>query len=90
MKTHKQKSDYAYTPGKKTSKWKLRIDDPTHTRAAVAALGKGFRGNKVRIPKEDLDSVKSKVKRAYKKQFPKREVPKVLEHLMTFGEYFNK
>lgn len=64
-------SDYAYVPdSEKPSTWKLRIDDATHVRAAVAALGKGFRGNKVSIPSEDLSAVKSKVRRAYKKFFP--------------------
>lgn len=74
-------SAYAYTPDKtKPSTWKLRIDDANHTRAAVAALGAGFRGNKVEIPSEDLPAVKRKVKAAYKKFFPdQKELPEVLK-----------
>lgn len=77
-------SAYAYTPDKeKTSTWKLRIDDANHVRAAVAALGEGFRGNKVEIPSDDLASVKSKVRSAYRKFFPDNETPEVLKSLDT-------
>jgi len=70
---------YAYVPDKeKSSTWKLRIDDANHVKLAVAALGKGFRGNKVRIPKEDLPMVKSKVRKAYKKYYPDKEIPSIL------------
>lgn len=71
---------YAYTPDKtKTSTWKLRIDDATHTSAAVAALGEGFRGNKVEIPSKDLAAVKRKVRAAYSKFFPENEIPEILK-----------
>lgn len=73
------KSDYAYTPSDNVSEWKLRIDDATHVSAAVAALGKGFRGNKVQIPEEDLPAVKRKVKAAYKKFHPDLELPDILK-----------
>lgn len=73
-------SGWAYTPDKeKTSTWKLNISDSTHTSAAVAALGKGFRGNKVEIPEEDLPAVKRKVKAAYKKFFPDNELPDIIK-----------
>ena len=73
-------SAYAYVPdATKPSTWKLRIDDATHTSAAVAALGKGYRGNKVQIPAADLPSVKRKVKAAYKKFFPENDVPEILK-----------
>ena len=77
-------TSFAYVPDKdKPSTWKLRIDDATHTKAAVAALGKGFRGNKVRIPSEEKESVIRKVRAAYKKFYPeivKEEgYPKALE-----------
>lgn len=74
-------SAFAYVPDKESpSTWKLRIDDANHTRAAVAALGKGFRGNKVDIPSEDLPAVKRKVKAAYKKFFPdEKELPEILK-----------
>lgn len=66
-------NDYAYTPDKeKSSTWKLRIDDANHTRAAVAALGKGFRGQKVEIPSKDREAVVKKVKAAYKKFYPEK------------------
>ena len=75
-------SAFAYTPDKeKPSTWKLRIDDATHTRSAVAALGKGMMGNKVQIPSKDLKAVKSKVRAAYKKFYPDNEVPAVLKSL---------
>lgn len=75
-------SAYAYVPDpEKSSTWKLRIDDANHTRAAVAALGEGFRGNKVQIPAEDLPAVKRKVKAAYKKFFPENEIPTILKSL---------
>jgi hypothetical protein len=64
-------SSFAYVPDKdKPSTWKLRIDDATHVRSAVAALGKGFRGNKVEIPADEKDSVIRKVRKAYKKFYP--------------------
>jgi hypothetical protein len=77
-------SSFAYVPDKdKPSTWKLRIDDANHVRSAVAALGKGFRGNKVRIPADEKDSVIRKVRAAYKKFYPeivKEEgYPKALE-----------
>ncbi|UUW39735.1 putative portal protein [Vibrio phage VPMCC14] len=75
-------SAYAYTPDtEKVSTWKLRIDDAEHVRAAVAALGEGFRGNKVSIPSEDLPAVKRKVRAAYKKFYPENDVPEVLKSL---------
>jgi predicted nucleic acid-binding Zn-ribbon protein len=49
---------------------------------AVAALGPGFRGQKVQIPSEDLASVKAKVKAAWSEANPDRqedEMPPVLK-----------
>ena len=63
-------SDYAYVPDPdKPSTWKLRIDDARHVAGAVAALGPGYRGQKVDIPAEHLDAVKAKVNAAHKKFF---------------------
>ena len=67
--------DYAYTPDKnKPSTWKLRLTstpgatpDVRIVGAATAALGKGFRGNKVNIPAAALAGVKNKVRAAWKK-----------------------
>jgi hypothetical protein len=85
-KTKKEKdevlrsSSFAYVSNEyKPSTWKLRIDDANHVRAAVAALGKGFRGNKVDIPQKELPAVKAKVRKAYKKFFPDRKLPEVLK-----------
>lgn len=88
-------SAYAYVPdASKPSTWKLRIDDANHTRAAVAALGAGFRGNKVSIPSEDLPAVKRKVKAAYKKFFPDaEELPSILksnEEVLALQEEIKK
>jgi hypothetical protein len=82
-------SGWAYTPDKeKTSTWKLNISDATHVSAAVAALGKGYRGNKVQIPEEDLPAVKRKVKTAYKKFHPDLEMPDILK-AVEFTEMFS-
>jgi len=71
---------FAYTPDKsKPSTWKLRIDDAKHVSAAVAALGKGFRGNKVTLPAEDKEKVISKVRAAYKKFYPEKDLPRILQ-----------
>jgi len=79
-KSKKFYKNYAYVPDKsKPSTWKLRIDDPVHTKLAVAALGKGFRGNKVSIPYDDLQKVKSKVRKAYKKYYPDKDIPQSLK-----------
>ncbi len=90
------KSDYAYTPSDNVSEWKLRLTkepggtpDASIIGAAVAALGKGFRGNKVIIPEADLASVKAKVKAAWKKANPDKgdeDMPTILKG----GEYVDK
>lgn len=73
-------SDFAYVPDPdKPSTWKLPIFDARHTAAAVAAIGKGFRGKKVAIPASDMAAVKAKVKAAYTKFFPDNDVPPVLK-----------
>lgn len=83
-------SDYAYVPDpNKPSTWKLRLTatpggkpDSGIVGAAVAALGKGFRGNKVAIPAGDLAAVKAKVKSAWKTANPDKEdedLPPVLK-----------
>jgi hypothetical protein len=92
------KGDFAYTPDEVPSHWKLRLTktpggdpDPGIVGAAVAALGKGFRGNKVQIPSADLPSVKAKVRAAWKKANPEKggeELPEILkgETTMTLQE----
>jgi hypothetical protein len=80
------KSAYAYTPSDQPSDWKLRLwespeakETPAQVGRAIAALGKGFRGNKVEIPSDDLPAVKRKVAAAYKRVNPNKEVPDVLK-----------
>lgn len=80
-------SDYAYVPDpEKPSTWKLRLTatpggepDARIVGAALAALGPGYRGNKVEIPEADLAGVKNKVRSAWKKLHPDQEVPQVLK-----------
>jgi len=74
-------SDYAYVPDPdKPSTWKLRLTStpggPPDSRivgAACAALGPGFRGQKVDIPAGDLEKVKAKVRAAWRKANPDRD-----------------
>jgi len=92
-------SDYAYVPDPdKPSTWKLRLTsspggdpDPGIVGAAIAALGKGFRGNKVQIPADDLAKVKAKVRAAWKKAHPDAEegdMPEVIaKATRTFNDY---
>lgn len=83
-------SDYAYVPeGDKSSGWKLRLTDKPGGEpsakivgAAVAALGKGFRGNKVEIPAADRPKVVAKVRAAWLKANPDKtraDLPDVLK-----------
>lgn len=73
--------DYAYVPDPDMpSTWKLRLTatpggtpDAGIVGAAIAALGKGFRGNKVQIPAAELAAVKAKVKAAWKKANPDKK-----------------
>jgi hypothetical protein len=77
---------FAYVPDpSKPSTWKLRLwDDPKSKETAaqvgraVAALGAGFRGQKVQIPSGDLAGVKAKVLAAWKRTHENGEPPTVL------------
>lgn len=60
-------ADFAYTPTDDPSTWNLRIDDARHVAGAFAALGKGFRGEKVTIPSRDLPGVRRRVENAWRK-----------------------
>lgn len=86
---------YAYVPDpEKPSTWKLRLwqnpeDKVTAQQvgAALAALGEGFRGNKVEIPAADLQRVKRKVLSAWREVHPDadpEEVPDVLKAEAAF------
>ncbi len=90
-------SDYAYCPDPdKPSEWKLRLTstpggepDSGIVGAACAALGKGFRGQKVEIPAADLPGVKAKVRAAWKKANPDKdpdEMPPVIKEAISVLE----
>lgn len=78
---------YAYVPDAESpSTWKLRLWDETKKPsariigAAIAALGPGYRGNKVEIPSGDLPGVKAKVRAAWKQVHDSsEEMPAVLK-----------
>jgi len=85
-------SAYAYVPDPdKSSTWKLRLWSPepgeketvAQIGAAVAALGPGgFRGNRVKIPADDLPGVKRRVLQAWLKVHPDKkrdDAPRVLK-----------
>ena len=93
------KSDFAYTPDDTPSHWKLRLTktpggapDAGIVGAACAALGKGFRGEKVQIPTDALAAVKAKVRAAWLKCNSGRgnsEMPEAIqkgEDVMTLQE----
>jgi len=72
---------FAYVPDPESpSTWKLRLWDSLGDKEtarqigmAVAALGPGFRGNKVEIPEGDLARVKARVLAAWRKTHPDAE-----------------
>lgn len=79
---------YAYVPdSEKPSTWKLRLWDSISTKEtaqqvgrALAAIGPGFRGQKVQIPSKDLAGVKSKILSAWRKTHETgAEVPSILK-----------
>jgi len=83
-------SDYAYVPDpQKPSTWKLRLTntpggapDPRIVGAAVAALGKGFRGQKVQLPAADRGRVRARVRAAWLKANPEKsreDLPNILK-----------
>jgi hypothetical protein len=85
-------SDYAFIPDKeKPSTWKLRLTsmpggkpDPHIVGAAVAALGPGFRGQKVQLPSEARAGVVRRVRSAWLQANPnkgKDDLPAVLKSL---------
>lgn len=74
------KSDFAYTPSDKPSEWRLRLTatpggspDPGIVGAAAAALGPGFRGQRVDIPDADRPAVVARVRAAWKKANPDKD-----------------
>lgn len=79
---------FAYVPDPESpSTWKLRLwDNPTDketpaqvARAVQALSPGGFRGNRVAIPTSDLAGVKSRIRSAWVKVNPDRDVPAILK-----------
>lgn len=79
---------FAYVPDPEMpSSWKLRLWETNADRetarqvgAALAALGpSGFRGNRVEIPADGLAGVKARVRDAWRKVHPDRELPPLLK-----------
>lgn len=74
-------TDFAYVPdAEQPSTWKLRLTatpggepDPAIVGAAAAALGPGYRGNKVELPDDQVISVKAKVRTAWRKANPDKQ-----------------
>jgi hypothetical protein len=84
---------FAYVPDPKTpSGWKLRLwsnpeskETADQVGRAVAALGSGFRGQKVDIPEADLPKVKARVLAAWKKVNPDKKEADVPAQLKEAG-----
>lgn len=85
---------YAYVPDPESpSTWKLRLwatpdggPDAHIVGAAMAALGKGFRGNKVDIPDADREAVMAKVKAAWMKANPDKKKDEMPSSMMACGD----
>lgn len=91
-----EKGDYAYTPGDSPFTWKIRLTskpggdpDATTVGAAIAALGKGFRGNKADIPDEAKAGVMERVRQAWRKANPDKkddDMPDAIKKASEFDE----
>lgn len=84
------KGDFFYAPSDDPSTWKLLKSgtpggepDAVHVGAAVAALGKGYRGETVDIPDADKPAVIRRVRAAWKKLHPGEDVPETLQAGIT-------
>lgn len=90
---------YAYVPDPtKPDTWKLplfanpndRTPDAGMVGNAIAALGKGFRGNKVQIPMEDMAAVKAKVRAAWKAANPDKSMDDMPDAISGMNERVRK
>ena len=88
---------YAYVPDpNKPSTWKLRLwetpekkETAAQVGRAIAAIGKGFRGNKVQLPADAIKKVKAKIRAAWKRTNPDKkasDMPKVLKNVSFYEE----
>jgi len=88
------KSDYAYTPGDKSSEWKLRLTstpggkpDSAIVGAAAAAFSPGgFRGKKVQLPSDAVAGVKAKVRAAWRRANPDKSTDDMPESIRKGDE----
>lgn len=87
--------DFAHVPDKEDpSTWKLRLTgtpgsgpDEGHVSAAAAALGAGFRGNKVELPSGARSGVVARVRSAWRKLNPDKSDEEMPEGLKkTYNE----
>lgn len=83
---------YAYVPdAEKPATWKIRLWESPEAKVtakqvgmAIAALGKGFRGNKADIPADALAGVKAKVRAAWKSVHGKEDtMPDAISKMPT-------
>src|SRR5258707_751241 len=86
------KAAYAYTPSDEPSTWKIRLwetpdkkETPRQVGMAIAAMGKGFRGNKAQIPEADRAGAMGRIRGAYKKANGK-DMPGSMMHALLDGD----
>jgi len=88
---------YAYVPDPdKPSTWKLRLwetpekkETAAQVGRAIAAIGKGFRGQKVQLPADAIKAVKAKIRAAWRRTNPDKEasdMPPVLRNMSSYKE----
>lgn len=82
---------FAYVPDPSSpSTWKLRLWETVSSKEtaaqvgrAIAAIGEGFRGNKVEIPTKDMPKVRAKILTAWKRTHPdasREDIPDMLKY----------
>ena len=83
---------YAYVPdSEKPSTWKIRLWEDLEKKETAAQVGRalaafspgGFRGQKVSIPDEDVGGVKAKVRAAWKRVNPDRDVSEMPDYIKS-------
>src|SRR5260221_4986638 len=86
------KEAYAYAPGDEPSAWKVRLwetpdkkETPRQVGMAIAAMGKGFRGNRAQEPEADRAAVVARIRAAYRKANGK-DMPAEMLHSLEAGE----
>ena len=89
-----RRGDFAYHDGP-PGDWKLRLTstpggapDAGHVGAAIAALGKGFRGNKVELPAGAIATVKARVRAAWRQVHPEQSAEEMPDVITASADYF--